>query len=92
MNYRLEAESGTYVLSGSDVTFTVSRLIEKIELNDRVSEVERYQILEWAREHYENLDVAIGNVENFSKAFTEALSGKISSDTIQWVLQLLANL
>lgn len=92
MDYKLKAESGSFSLQGSDVTFTVSKFIEKVELNDRLSELERYKIIDWAKEHYENLDGAIGNLEKFSKAFIDGLNGKISNETIDWILQLISSL
>ena len=92
MDYKLEAESGSYKIEGKDVNFIVEKLTENIQLNDRVSTLEKGKIFDWFQEKNEEFGGSISTIESLIKAIKEGLSGAISNETIEFIVQLLGQL
>lgn len=92
MDYKIEAESGSFNLQGGDVNFTVGKVIEKIKLSDKVSKVEKKEILDWFKDRYENTGEIIDNLESFIESITVGLNKIVSQDTIDLIVQIISSL
>jgi len=88
----LEVDDIFVKTSISEVTLTVGKVIEEIQLVDNVAKAEKAQITEWIRERYGDVLNSIDSIEDFIQAFNDALSGNISSDTIGLIVNLIQSI
>ena len=88
--HHLKAES---LQSLTEVTSpTLSVLVDKIRLTDKVSEAERAQMLRWAKERFDELWASIENPSDIIVAAKEELSTLLSPEALQVILEILSNI
>lgn len=90
--HHLKAESIEAHAEISSPTLSVSEIVEKIELTDKVSGAEKSQILRWFKERFEEVRDSVDNTSEIIKVIQNDLSEVLSSDALQWLIEFLSNL
>ena len=90
--HHLKAESIESHAEVSSPTLSVSEIVEKIELTDKVSDAEKSQILRWFKERFEEVRDSVDNAGEIIKVIQNDLSEVLSSDALQWLIEFLSNL
>ena len=88
--HHLKAESVESLTEVS--TPKLSEIVEKIQLTERVSEAERTQMLRWVKERLEEIRTSIEDVSDIIEIVKNELSEVLSSDALQFLIDLLSNL
>ena len=86
--HHLKAESAESITEVSIPK--LSEIVEKIQLTDKISEAERTQMLRWVKERLE--EIRTSDVSDIVEIVKNELSDVLSSDAMQFLIDLLQNL
>lgn len=75
-----------------EVQITAGTVVEKIQLTDRVAQIEKAQFLEWFKDRYENFGYLVGTAKQLADAVEEGLSGMLTPETLEIIIAIIRNI
>jgi len=92
MSSTLQVHNISQSQSISSVELTVRGIIEKVELNDRVSDLEKAQIFEWFAESNPEVAERIGNAKQLAEYVGDELANVITPEALDVLLSVIRSL
>ncbi|EED31221.1 hypothetical protein NOR53_2643 [gamma proteobacterium NOR5-3] len=89
MSNTLQVHNISQSQSVSSAELTVRGIIEKVELNDRVSDLEKAQIFEWFAECNPEVAERIGNAKQLAEYVGDELANVITPEALDVLLSVI---
>lgn len=92
MRHTIEVHDLVQAQTLSEVQITAGTVVERIQLTDRVAQVEKAQFLEWFKERYEKFGDLVGTAKQLAEAVSEGLSGVLAPEVLEIIIAIIRSM